>query len=184
MGYLFSLSCLKRSFKEELVYHVRFANPIDAPAIAQICSQAWRITYKDLYSQAYIDKVIAEFYNLSRVEQECQTSSADWHGYMVAEKDGEIVGCIGGACEDETGFIYVLYVKPSLKGQGIGTALLDGLTHYQKGTYSIRQQDVYVTAGNQMGIPFYEKNGFQCLQTIPNWIDDTEGFQCRYRRLV
>lgn len=166
------------------MYQVRFATVSDAPAIAQICSEAWRVTYKNLYSHDYIEKVITDFYNLARIEQECQNSSADWHGYMVAEKAGQVLGCIGGACQDKTGLIYVFYVKPDVKGQGVGSALLDFLTAYQQETYGITRQELYATTGNQLGIPFYEKKGFKLLEIIPNWLDAGEGTKNHYGRVL
>lgn len=61
----------------------------------------------NLFSKAYMHKVIADFFNIDRIKRECQESSSSWHGYMVAVEEGEIVGCIGGACEDDIGFIYI-----------------------------------------------------------------------------
>lgn len=138
---------------------VRFATVEDAGAISNICSEAWRITYAELYSKEYIEKVIADFYNIDRIKKECQESSSRWHGYMVAVEENEVVGCIGGA-------------------------LLDFLTDYQKEQFSITSQEVHVTTGNRMGIPFYEKNGFQLIEVIPNWIDESEGTENLYRRQV
>lgn len=163
---------------------VRFATVEDAQAISDICSEAWRITYAELYSKEYIEKVIDDFYNIDRIKKECQESSSRWHGYMVAVEENEVVGCIGGACDDDVGFIYVFYVKPEMKGKGIGGALLDFLTDYQKEQFSITSQEVNATTGNRMGIPFYEKNGFQLIEVIPNWIDESEGSENHYRRQV
>ena len=163
---------------------IRFAQEKDAEAIVKICSEAWRNTYAHLYSEAYIAKVISEFYAIDRVRQECLTSTKEWHGYMVAEQNGEIVGCIGGACEGTKGLVYVLYLTPNLKRQGIGTALLTFLTDYQKATYDIVTQEVYATTDNTIATSFYEKQGFELLGVEPNWLDDSEGTQHHYVRTV
>lgn len=163
---------------------VRFAREEDAQAIADICREAWRVTYEKLYSKEYIEKVISDFYNLNRIKQECKSLSKDWHGYIIAEENQKVVGCIGGAVSDDTGFIYVLYVKPNLKGRGIGSALLTFLTTYQKEHFNILYQEVNVTTGNDMGIPFYKKHGFQFIEEIPNWIDESEGSVNRYQRTI
>lgn len=162
----------------------RFANPSDASAISDICSRAWRVTYEEIYTPSYIEKVIEDFYNLERVEKECHNQGASWHGYMVVEEAGQVLGCIGGACEGQMGYIYVLYLAPEHKGKGLGRALLEFLTDYQKETYGITKQTVHVTADNQMGIPFYEKMGFQVQETVSNWIDELESSQLRYLRKV
>lgn len=48
---------------------VRFVTVEDAKAISNICSEAWRITYAELYSKEYIEKVIADFYNIDRIKK-------------------------------------------------------------------------------------------------------------------
>lgn len=163
---------------------VRFTTIEDAKAISDICSESWRITYAKLYSNQYIDKVIDEFYNIDRIAKECSESSSDWHGYIVAHDEDNILGCIGGGCDTKTGFIYVLYVKPDSKRLGIGSALLEFLTQYQKSNYDIKFQLVYATTGNMMGIPFYLKQGFELLEVVPNWFDEKEGTQDKYHRSV
>ncbi|MFC3927267.1 N-acetyltransferase family protein [Streptococcus caprae] len=149
----------------------RFATPADAQAICEICSSAWRVTYENLNSPDYIEKVIADFYNLDRVTKECSTSDENWHGYMVAELDGQVLGAIGGGVSENNtlGHIYVLYVHPDHKGKGMGRALVDFLTDHQKTTYGISRQQVTVAQGNIMGIPFYEAMGFTCQGEIPSW---------------
>lgn len=37
---------------------VRFATKEDARAISNICSKSWKVTYANIYSKDYIDKVI------------------------------------------------------------------------------------------------------------------------------
>lgn len=148
----------------------RFATPADAQAICDICSSAWRVTYKDLNPPEYIEQVIADFYSLDRVTKECSTSDQHWHGYMVAELDGHVLGAIGGGVsEDNLGHIYVLYVHPDHKGKGLGRALVNFLTSHQQETYGISRQQVTVAQNNQMGIPFYEAMGFVNQGLIPNW---------------
>ena len=35
-----------------------------------------------------------------------------------------------------------------------------------------------------MGKPFYEKKGFKIVEVVPNWMDESEGTQDKYQRLV
>ncbi|MFA9413381.1 MULTISPECIES: N-acetyltransferase family protein [unclassified Streptococcus] len=163
----------------------RFATPADAATICAICSAAWRVTYKDLNPPGYIEQVIADFYNLDRVTKECSTSDQHWHGYMVAELDGHILGAIGGGVsEGNFGHIYVLYVHPEHKGKGLGRALVNFLTDHQKATYGINRQQVTVAKNNQMGIPFYERMGFVCQGEIPSWYDSQRPNNLTYEREV
>lgn len=141
---------------------VRRAELKDVADIIAICSAGWQETYKDLVSQSCIDQVIKEYYNTVSVTKEVTENSPNFHGYWVAEKEGRVLGCIGGGIDGENaGHVYVFYVHPDMKGQGIGTALLNAFTAYQKETYGITEQ--WVTSlmeGNLIGQAFYEKSGF------------------------
>lgn len=141
---------------------IRRAEVKDVPMIIDICSRGWQVTYKDLVPQSYIDQVIAEYYNEERVTNDVQDNSPYYHGYWVAVKNDNILGCIGGGIDKQNeGHVYVLYVDPDLKRQGIGSQLLAAFTDYQKDTYNIEQQ--WITSameGNETGLSFYEKQGF------------------------
>ena len=141
---------------------VRRSEAKDVEVIASICSDGWRQTYKDILPQSYIEEVIADYYSLERVSKECAENTPYFHGYWVAEMDGQVVGCIGGGIDQENaGHIYVFYVRPELKRQGVGSALLKEFTAYQKSSYGIKEQWVsFLTEGNHIGHAFYEKNGF------------------------
>ncbi|MFC5631407.1 MULTISPECIES: GNAT family N-acetyltransferase [Streptococcus] len=141
---------------------IRRAELKDVPQIMDICSRGWQETYKDLVPHSYIDQVIEEYYNEERVTKDVLDNSPYYYGYWVAVEDDKVLGCIGGGIDDNNeGHIYVLYVDPNLKRRGIGSHLVDAFTAYQKETYGIEQQ--WITSameGNQIGLSFYEKQGF------------------------
>lgn len=141
---------------------IRRAEVRNVPKIIDICSRGWQVTYKDLVPQSYIDQVIAEYYNEERVAKDVLDNSSYYHGYWVAVKDDNTLGCIGGGIDKQNeGHVYVLYVDPDLKRQGVGSQLLAAFTDYQKDTYSIEQQWITsVMEGNVIGLSFYEKQGF------------------------
>ena len=133
----------------------------DAEPISHLLSECQWFTYGDLYSEAYIQRLIKKYYNVERIKQEVTVVDKKWHGYFIAEMDGIIVGAIGGGMKDDTdGEIYVFYVDPKRRGNGIGTRLLNFYTKIQKHTYSAEKQWVSVAKGNIYGIPFYEAKGF------------------------
>ncbi|MHA6260426.1 GNAT family N-acetyltransferase [Sporosarcina sp. CAU 1771] len=141
---------------------IRQATKIDAQAISNVLTRSQWFTYKDLYSKEYIENMIQQYYNIPRIKEEIVSVTNDWHGYFVAEQQGKIVGVIGGGMlNDSTGEVYVFYLKPEIRGQGIGTRLLDFFTKIQKHTYGAKEQWVSVAKGNIYGIPFYEAKGFQ-----------------------
>ena len=51
-------------------------------------------------------------------------------------------------------------VHPEFTGQGIGTALLRGLTEWAKRSPKVRKIELLVRATNQRAVHFYSKSGF------------------------
>ena len=111
--------------------------------------------------------------------------SLEWNGYWLAEESGRPLGCIGGGMsEDHKANIYVLYVLPQSQRKGIGHALVQTLTAYQKESFQAKQQAVTVTEGNQNAISFYEKEGFVFELAQENWIDSSQAKDLRYIRNI
>ncbi len=80
---------------------------------------------------------------------------------------GQVLGAAGGGVTDATvGHVYVLYLEPSLRGRGIGTALLEFLTTQQR-SEGATEQWVSVTEGNDLAIPFYVARGFVVRDRVP-----------------
>ncbi|MGG0669806.1 GNAT family N-acetyltransferase [Lederbergia citrisecunda] len=140
---------------------VRSARRDEAKTIADLLSRCQWFTYGELFTDAYIVRLIENYYNVERIEQEVTTIDKSWHGYIVAEKKGTLLGVIGGGMRNETDAeIYVFYVDPDTRGNGIGSRLLSFYTKIQKHTYGADRQWVSVAKGNMYGIPFYEAKGF------------------------
>ena len=137
------------------------ANLNHVEGIVKVCSDANWATYTGIRSETYIKRIIKEFYNIARIEKEVTETSRDWGGYIVAVEDGQVIGAIGGGMiSDTVSEVYVLYIDPNRRNEGIGTLLLDALTKQQKEQYQAAEQWVSVAKGNDKGIPFYEAKGF------------------------
>lgn len=155
-----------------------------APGISRVCSDGWRDTYEWMYPQAFIERMIGEFYNPERISREITDADDGWDGWFVVLDGEEVVGAIGGgmtgASESE---VYVLYVLPSRRREGIGTLLLDKLTDIQRAKGATRQW-VSVAKGNEKGIPFYEARGFVRVGEQKLYASDLhEDYRsCRYVR--
>jgi GNAT superfamily N-acetyltransferase len=144
-------------------YQVRLARPGDEGAICDVCRAGFAVSSHGLLSPAAIERQVELYYNPARVREEI-TAAGDtptWQGYVVAVSElDEVLGAAGGGVTDHAvGNVYVLYLNPSLRGRGIGTALLDFVTEQQKGE-GATEQWVSVTEGNDLGIPFYVARGF------------------------
>ncbi|WHY01449.1 GNAT family N-acetyltransferase [Neobacillus sp. DY30] len=137
------------------------ASPIHVQGIAKVCSDGYRATYGEIHSKEYIERIISEFYNIDRIVDEVTKTSSYWGGYFVAVENGEVVGAGGGGMINDTaGEVFVLYLDPHRRNEGIGTKLLDAITKQQKEEFNASEQWVSVQKGNEKGIPFYEARGF------------------------
>ncbi|WP_188207620.1 GNAT family N-acetyltransferase [Alkalibacillus aidingensis] len=137
------------------------ANPHHVEGIIRVCSESYWATYKETHSEAYIQRVVSEFYHYERVLSEVVHTSRDWGGYFVALDHERVVGAGGGGIiSDHAGEIFVLYLDPNRRYEGIGTLLLNTITEQQK-NFGASEQWVSVQKGNMKGIPFYEAKGFQ-----------------------
>lgn len=140
---------------------IRQAMRKDAHEIRQVLILSHWFTYENLYKKVEIQEMIDRYYNPERLVEEIACINATWHGYIIAESEGEIIGVIGGGMrEEEVGEVYVLYLHPAMRQRGVGTLLLNHFTKVQKFTYGANEQWVAVAEGNQYGIPFYEAKGF------------------------
>ncbi|ASK63866.1 GNAT family N-acetyltransferase [Virgibacillus phasianinus] len=138
---------------------IRRASAEHVAGISKVCSEGCIDTYKGIRSHENIIRNNQTFYNHDRICREL-TETEGWDGYVVALENGVVVGAIGGGMTDlHKSEIYVLYLDPNRRGEGIGTQLLCYLTNIQiqKGS---NEQWVSVQKGNDKGIPFYEARGF------------------------
>lgn len=152
--------------------------------IAKVCSDGYRATYTHIYPQAYIERIISEFYNDDRIFNEVTTSNKEWGGYFVAMEKDKVVGAAGGGMTSETtGELFVIYLDPTRRNEGIGTLLLDAITEQQK-DLGATEQWVSTPKNNHKGIPFYEARGFH-FQYEKDGYGNREGedyISLRYRR--
>lgn len=151
------------------------ANPIHVQGIAKVCSEGYQSTYGETHSKEYIERIISEFYNTERILDEVTKSSRYWGGYFVAVENDNVVGAGGGGMINETaGEVFVLYLDPDRRNEGIGTKLLEAITKQQKEEFNASEQWVSVHKGNEKGIPFYEARGF-IFQQEQNGYGNAEG---------
>lgn len=128
--------------------------------IAKVCIDGYWATYGDTHPKEYINRIIKEFYNVDRISKEVNVSNKHWGGYFVAIENDKILGAGGGGMIGEaTGEVFVLYLDPKRRNEGIGTKILEAITKQQK-EFGANEQWVSVQKGNQKGIPFYEARGF------------------------
>lgn len=92
--------------------------------------------------------------------------------YLVACKDGEVVGYIGGWFIFEEAHITNIAVDYRYRRQGIGNQLLTGFIEYCKAR-SIKRMTLEVRKSNDAAIALYEKHGFRTLGVRKGYYLDT-----------
>jgi ribosomal protein S18 acetylase RimI-like enzyme len=163
---------------------VRQATEEDVAAISSICAEAYRVTYASLLPQEYIERTIADFYNVPRLTREVQPAPPRWLGYQVVEEDGRVLGAAGGGMTgDHKGELFVVYLDPDQRNRGLGTLLLDRVTE-QLRRAGATEMWVGVTPGNQRALPFYETRGFRPVETVKAYgsRDEDDVWTLRMRR--
>lgn len=166
---------------------VKKADSSHVAGISRVCRDGYWATYQNIRSEEYINRIVEEFYHFERIEREVAETSREWGGYFVAVDENEVIGAIGGGMIAETvGEVFVLYLNPNRRNEGIGTLLLESLTKQQKEEFNATEQRVSVAKGNQKGIPFYEAKGFVFQNEKQGYgnTEEEEYVALRYRRSI
>lgn len=168
------------------VIQVKKADERHIDGIAKVCTDGYWATYIDLHPKEYINRIIKEFYNIERITNEITCTGREWGGYVVALEDGEVIGAGGGGMIGKnTGELFVLYLNPNRRNEGIGTMILEAITKQQK-DLGATEQWVSVTKGNKKGIPFYEAKGFTFKYEKESYgnIQSEDYISLRYHRFI
>jgi len=166
--------------------HVIKANNQHTEGISKVCTDGYWATYGNSHPKKYIQRIVDEFYNVDRISNEVTISNKHWGGYFVAVENGNVIGAGGGGMiGDNEGEIFVLYIDPHRRNEGIGTMILNAITEQQEG-FGARKQWVSVQKGNRKGIPFYEARGFNFKYEKPGYgnVKGEDFISLRYSRTV
>ncbi|MFS0788189.1 GNAT family N-acetyltransferase [Shouchella sp. 1P09AA] len=154
--------------------------------IMSVCQKGYWATYQGLMSDEYIERVCKEFYNEARVTKEVLERSKHWGGYMVALDGEQVVGAGGGGfLNNDQAELFVLYLLPNRRNEGIGSKLLAAITKQQQ-SFGAIEQWVSVAKDNDKGIPFYEARGFRFQYEQATYGNEQQDNyrSCRYRRFI
>ncbi len=102
----------------------------------------------------------------STYESEVGASEQSWRHRLtdrtrfVAEIDGRLAGTVGmGPGFSGAAALTALWVDPSFRGQGVGSALIDAVVDWARGQHC-SQVLLWVTEMNQAAESLYERHGF------------------------
>lgn len=139
-----------------MTLEIRKTEVQDAERIREICSTGWRQTVEGKLSSTFQQQTVHYWYNADKVKQDIKKGSYSY----TAVYNGIIAGVIGGGMTGkERAEVYVFYIDSKYRYHGIGKALLNTLTEYQK-SKGAAEQWVSVQTDNKLGLPFYKARGF------------------------
>jgi len=169
---------------------VETARSVHAEGIAHVCAASWRDAYADLLPAEYVEANLRTFYRPERVADEIEEQRDDPGGWLVArDEEGETPtdGVLGVVCDERpdvgVGEVSALYVRPDRQGEGVGSRLLETLTGRQREA-GVTEQRVYVFAGHDEAVGFYESKGFEADERFAAAEVDGVDPDCEAVRLV
>lgn len=118
------------SYPDRVRVRVRAAEPGDAPAIARVHAESWRLTYAGLVSSRYLagldEDVLGRHWG-ERLGEDDRDELV-----LVGDDRGEVVGfCVARPSGDDpdlagfAGEIQMLYVRPPSQRRGVGAAMFE-----------------------------------------------------------
>ena len=138
------------------------------------------IPYEERYRDDMIFMVLSAKDALGRVpslnEDLLEVKKHYWEAgtgfWLALDEDGRVVGCVGYVPEPEPGVarLHRLYVKPALKRQGVGSALLETAEAAMKAR-GIREARVHLGEPREQwfeSYAFYPKHGYR--EFAPRWM--------------
>lgn len=145
---------------------IKLADESHVEGIIDVCRDGYTDVSKGILSDELITKSCNKYYNEERIKNEVEEVTKPWGGYFVAIEDNKVVGAGGGGMiDDRKSRLYVLYLNPIKRNNGIGTKLLEAITAQQK-AFGATEQYVTVQKDNMKGIPFYKARDFEFVKEI------------------
>jgi len=130
----------------------------DVEELRGLLRTCWIDTYTGILPESVINTAISEWQSEVSLLRGLENPRAYYAGYVV---EGFLVGMVSaGKIAPGTVKIFQLYVRPGHQRKGIGKALMDGaIRHFASD--AVRKVVLDVEKGNQKGVSFYKKYGFE-----------------------
>jgi ribosomal-protein-alanine N-acetyltransferase len=93
--------------------------------------------------------------------------------FLVAEKNGVVVGYVIARQVDGKGHVIAIAVEPKHRCQGIGKALMEAIMRIFE-SVGVREVFLEVRVSNIPAIKFYENLGFKKEEILPAYYSDGE----------
>ena len=139
---------------------LRSATKDDAIMIANLHASSWRIAYRGLLSDEYLDNDLAGE-RIAYWSGKMTTLTESEFILLAMNQAGDIEGFIAVMDEPESGYVALvdnLHVRPDLKGRGIGKVLMQAAARRLLGSGRSNYY-LWVLNGNEPAARFYESIG-------------------------
>jgi GNAT superfamily N-acetyltransferase len=143
------------------VLHIRTATPADAKAIAALHTASWRIAYRGILSDDYLQHELDQ----DRLSDWLQRLAAPLEGQLVIVAEDERHTLLGFACayagyDPEVGtLVENLHAHPEHKNAGTGRQLLSHLARWSLAQHPDDLMHLWVLTANTPAIGFYQRMG-------------------------
>ena len=140
---------------------LRSLAPGDGPPVRRIAGRSMESAFESMIPAPVIHKAIEEWYGTEEFDSYLSDDDMD---FVVAEKDGEVVGFTQSHVVEALGKGRILWVHvdPDHRSEGIGSELV-GATIDRLHERGIDSVTALVLAEHEEGRAFYEANGFSLL---------------------
>ena len=148
---------------------IRRAAPRDAPAIARVRIDCWRVAYRGLVPDAYLDGMQVD--ESTALWDRVLTAEQNDTSVFVAEHDGDVIGFSAGNMLQEPRFdlnaeLSAVYLRREFQHAGIGRRLVATVARAQR-EHGATGLIAWVIAGNKRARAFYESLGGTLLVEQP-----------------
>ena len=161
---------------------IRAATAADASAVAELHAASWRVAYRGMYSDAFLDGPV--FDDRRRVWQTRLAAPPDGQCVLLDDDGTRLRGfiCTYAAHDPEWGaLIDNLHVTPDLRGNRLGDALMAAGARWLLTAAPDAPVYLWALEGNAPARRFYERLGGRLAETVvTEHTDGGRGPSCRY----
>ena len=148
---------------------IRRATVDDAAAIARVRIDCWRLTYRGLIPDAYLDGMQID--DSTALWQRVLSAGQNTTSVFVAENDGDVIVFAAGNMlleprHDVDAELSAAYVRREFQRGGVGRRMVAAVADAQR-EHGARGLIVWVIAGNKGARAFYEGLGATLLVEQP-----------------
>lgn len=131
---------------------IRLATRDDIPTIVAIVNRAFQVE--------------AFFLMHDRTNEENVTEMFEKGAYLLAEREGRVLGAVYFEKREERAYFGMLSVEPETKGQGIGRILIDAVEDHARKQGCVAMDITVVNLRTELP-PFYRRFGYEISGELP-----------------